>query len=122
MTGAALRLSTLCGLSCGPACWVGSFGVEWGFSPPCLSCRELLSVGYCDSRPAFPEIALSLQELDSAVSQLPADELSAFERWVEEDVEDAGDRRLEEDIKAGRLDGAGRRADADFEAGRCKPL
>jgi hypothetical protein len=65
---------------------------------------------------------MSLRELESAVSQLPADELTAFARWFEEYLADAWDRRIEEDIKAGRLDEAGRRADADFDAGRCRPL
>ena len=65
---------------------------------------------------------MSLQELESAVRQLPADELTAFAHWFEEYLADAWDRRIEEDIEAGRLDEAGRRADADFEAGRCKPL
>lgn len=65
---------------------------------------------------------MSLQELEAAVTQLPADELSAFARWLEEYVADAWDRRIEADIKAGRLEQAGRRADADFEAGRCKPI
>jgi hypothetical protein len=68
------------------------------------------------------EIAVSLHELESAVSQLPTDELTAFARWFEEYQADAWDRRIEADIKAGRLDEAGDRADADFEAGRCKPL
>jgi hypothetical protein len=65
---------------------------------------------------------VSLHELESAVSRLPADELTTFARWFEEYLADAWDRRIEDDIKAGRLDEAGRRADADFEAGRCKPL
>ena len=65
---------------------------------------------------------MSLPELQSAVGQLPADELDAFARWFEEYLADAWDRRIEQDIQAGRLDEAGRRADADFEAGRCKPL
>jgi hypothetical protein len=65
---------------------------------------------------------MSLQELESAISQLPDDELTAFARWFEEYLADAWDRRIEADIQAGRLDEAGRRADADFEAGRCKPL
>ena len=65
---------------------------------------------------------MSLQELESAVSQLPADELNAFAQWFEEYLADAWDRRIEADMKAGRLDEAGSRADADFEAGRCKPL
>lgn len=65
---------------------------------------------------------MSLQELEAAVSQLPADELTAFAQWFEEYLADAWDQRIEADIKSGRLDDAGRRADADFEAGRCKPL
>jgi hypothetical protein len=54
---------------------------------------------------------MSLHELESAVSQLPADQLSAFARWFEEYRADVWDRRIEADIKAGRLDQAGRRAD-----------
>jgi hypothetical protein len=65
---------------------------------------------------------VSLHELESAVNQLPADELATFARWFEEYLADAWDRRIEADVKAGRLDEAGRRADADFEAGRCDPL
>ena len=65
---------------------------------------------------------MSLRELENAVSNLPADELASFARWFEEYLADAWDRQLEKDIRAGRLDEAGRRADADFEAGRCKPL
>jgi hypothetical protein len=65
---------------------------------------------------------MSLHELEVAVAQLPAEELSAFAQWFEEYLAEVWDRRIEEDIRAGRLDEAGRRADADFEAGRCKPL
>jgi hypothetical protein len=65
---------------------------------------------------------VSLHELESAVSRLPVEELSAFAQWFEEYLADAWDRRIEADIKAGRLDEAGSRADAEFEAGRCKPL
>ncbi len=65
---------------------------------------------------------VSLQELEAAVAQLPAEDLTAFARWFEEYLADAWDRRIEADIRAGRLDEAGRRADADFEAGRCEPL
>jgi hypothetical protein len=65
---------------------------------------------------------MSLKELETAISQLPDDELNAFARWFEEYLADAWDRRIEADIEAGRLDEAGRRADADFDAGRCTPL
>jgi len=32
-----------------------------------------------------------------------------------------GDRQIERDILTGRLERAGKRADEDFEAGRCSP-
>ena len=72
--------------------------------------------------PSFPEVAVSLNELETAVSHLPGEELAVFARWFEEFIADAWDRRIEADIQVGRLDEAGRRADADFEAGRCKLL
>jgi len=65
---------------------------------------------------------MSLPELEEAVAGLPEDELAAFARWFDEFQADAWDRRIEADIHAGRLDEAGRKADADFEAGRCTPL
>lgn len=65
---------------------------------------------------------MSLRELETAVANLPPTDLASFARWFEEYLADTWDRRIEEDIRAGRLDEAGRKADADFEAGRCKPL
>lgn len=65
---------------------------------------------------------MSIGELETAVTQLPADDLTAFAQWFEEFLADAWDRRIEADILAGKLDEAGRRADADFEAGRRRPL
>jgi hypothetical protein len=65
---------------------------------------------------------MSLQELEAVVTTLPPADLAAFARWFEEYLADAWDRRIEEDIRAGRLDEAGRQADADYEAGRCTPL
>jgi len=65
---------------------------------------------------------MSLNELEAAVTRLPDADLAAFTRWFEEFLADAWDRRIEADIRAGRLDEAARRANADFEAGRCTPL
>jgi len=65
---------------------------------------------------------MSVEELKVAVAQLPTDDLDHFSRWFEEFLADEWDRRIEADILAGRLDAAGRRADEDFEAGRCTPL
>lgn len=91
---------------------------------PIVRGRLAASESVCDTGMAAlecPEIDVSLQELETAVSRLPADELNAFARWFEEYLADEWDRRIEADIMAGRLDEAGRKADADFEAGLVEP-
>jgi hypothetical protein len=65
---------------------------------------------------------MSIEELQSAVAQLPVEELDRFSRWFEEFLADQWDKQIEADILAGRLDDAGRRADEEFEGGRCTPL
>jgi uncharacterized membrane protein YccC len=65
---------------------------------------------------------MSIQEIESAVANLPPEDLARFARWFEEYLADEWDRQIEQDIEAGRLDEAGDRADADFEAGRFTPL
>jgi hypothetical protein len=62
------------------------------------------------------------KELESAVTSLSQEELATFSRWFEEYLADVWDRRMETDILSGKLDDAGRKADEDFEAGRCTPL
>ncbi len=63
---------------------------------------------------------MSVQEIKEVVSQLPASELSDLSLWFDEHVADQWDRQIEADILAGRFDAAGKRAVADFEAGRCQ--
>ncbi|PYI92860.1 MAG: hypothetical protein DME97_08585 [Verrucomicrobia bacterium] len=65
---------------------------------------------------------MSVEEIESAVSKLSEPELSRFIRWFEEFAADEWDRQIETDIRAGRLDAAGKRADEQFEAGNCTPL
>lgn len=65
---------------------------------------------------------MSIQELEQAISQLSLDEFTRLARWIDEYRAELWDRQIEADIRAGRLDEAGRRADADFDAGRCTPL
>ena len=65
---------------------------------------------------------MSVEDLESAILWLSAEELARFSAWFEQFMADQWDRQIEEDIKAGRLDAAGKRADEDFEAGRCTPL
>lgn len=65
---------------------------------------------------------MSVQELKSAITLLPGADLNRFARWFEEYLADAWDRQIEADAASGRLDAAVRKADADFDAGRCTPL
>jgi hypothetical protein len=65
---------------------------------------------------------MSVEELESAITRLSPDELARFSDWFENFIADQWDRQIEADIAAGRLDAAGRKADEDFEAGKCTPL
>ena len=65
---------------------------------------------------------MSVEEIESAITRLTAGELARFSQWFEEYAADQWDRQIEADILAGRFDAAGKRAEAEFEAGRCKPL
>ena len=65
---------------------------------------------------------MSVEELEIVVSRLSAAELTRFSEWFEEFLSRQWDEQIEADIISGRLDAAGKRADEDFEAGRCTPL
>ena len=65
---------------------------------------------------------MSVQDIESAVARLSKEELTQFSQWFEEYVANEWDRQIEADILAGRFDAAGKRAKADYEAGRCTPL
>jgi hypothetical protein len=65
---------------------------------------------------------MSVDELQSAIVQLSAEEIDRFSRWLDEYRADLWDQRIESDILTGHLDSAGERADEDFEAGVCTPL
>jgi len=54
--------------------------------------------------------------------RLSSEDLATLSKWFEEYVADQWDRQIEADSRAGRFDAAGKRAKADYEAGRCTPL
>jgi hypothetical protein len=64
----------------------------------------------------------AVQKLQSAVSQLSADELAHFRKWFDEFEAEAWDKQFEEDAKSGKLDQLANQAIADFRAGKCKEL
>jgi len=64
----------------------------------------------------------TLEELEKAVTELPADQLAEFRAWFEEFEAARFDERIERDAKAGRLDRLADQAVADFRAGRVREL
>lgn len=65
---------------------------------------------------------MSIKELEKAVSTLPPEELSQFSSWFEEFIADEWDKRFDADVTAGKFDDLARKADEEFEAGRCTEL
>ena len=64
----------------------------------------------------------AVQKLQSAVSQLSAEELSRFRAWFDEFDAEVWDGQFEEDVESGKLDRLANRAIANFRAGKCKQL
>ncbi|MCE0521298.1 MAG: hypothetical protein LV480_00110 [Methylacidiphilales bacterium] len=61
-------------------------------------------------------------EIESAISKLSREELSALRAWFKEFDAEAWDRQFEEDVKAGRLDALADEALRDLREGRCTDL
>ena len=65
---------------------------------------------------------MSALEIQQAIEQLPEKERWKLVDWFKEFMADEWDRQIERDVAAGKFDKIFAKADADFEAGRCKPL
>jgi hypothetical protein len=64
----------------------------------------------------------TLEDIERAVTELPADELARFRAWFDEFEATRFDQKIERDAKAGRLDRLAGQALADFRAGRAREL
>lgn len=64
----------------------------------------------------------TLTEIQKAIIGLSAREQQQLARWFEEELEDAWDAQIEEDVKSGRLDHLIAQAEVDIAAGRVKSL
>ncbi len=63
-----------------------------------------------------------VKELQSAVSQLSAEELARFRAWFDEFDAEVWDGQFDEDVESGKLDRHANRAIADFRTGKCKRI
>ena len=64
----------------------------------------------------------AVHELQSAVSQLSAEELARFRAWFDEYDAEVWDGQFEKDVESGKVDRLANRAIADFRAGKRKQL
>jgi hypothetical protein len=64
----------------------------------------------------------TVQEIESAVTKLSPQELSAFRDWFSEFDAAAWDQRFEKDVAAGHLNALADEALQDLREGRCREL
>lgn len=64
----------------------------------------------------------NLQEIETAISQLSTNELTAFRVWFAEFDAEVWDRQFEEDVASGRLNELAERALQHLREGRCTDL
>lgn len=64
----------------------------------------------------------TIHEIESAVRQLPPQDLAAFRDWFSQFDAIAWDKQFEIDVAAGRLDGLADEALRDSREGQCSDL
>lgn len=64
----------------------------------------------------------TIQEIQTAVSELSPEELSVFRAWFAEFNAKAWDQEFEQDVTAGRLEALAEEALRDLHEGRCTDL
>ena len=66
--------------------------------------------------------SMSVQELETAVSELSREDLAAFRKWFVEFDEEAWDKQFKEDVAPGRLSNLAEEALSDLREGRTTAL
>jgi hypothetical protein len=65
---------------------------------------------------------MSVKEIEAAIAQLPPQELAELMAWLSEHHAQVWDRKIEEDLEAGRLDAVLAEVDREYEEGLARPL
>jgi hypothetical protein len=65
---------------------------------------------------------MSVQDIQTAIAELPAGEVDALLEWIEEYRAEAWDRQIARDVEAGRFDALRERVRQQRKAGQCQPL
>jgi len=65
---------------------------------------------------------MGIKQIEKAIAQLPAKDLAELMSWLEDYHAQIWDKRIEEDLDAGRLDALLDEVDQEYEAGLSQPL
>lgn len=65
---------------------------------------------------------MSVQEIQTAIVELPPGEREDLWEWIEEYRSDAWDRQIARDVEAGRFDALRQRVREQRQAGQCRPF
>ncbi len=65
---------------------------------------------------------MSVEELEAAITNLPAHELAALMAWLAEYNAKVWDQRIEADLESGHLDAVLAEVEREYEAGLARPL
>jgi hypothetical protein len=64
----------------------------------------------------------TVEAITSAIAQLPPEQVAQVRAWLNERAEAEWDTQIEQDERAGRLDGLAARALAEHRGARIRPL
>ena len=65
---------------------------------------------------------MDIKQIEVAITQLPPEELAELVSWLEDYHAQVWDKRIEEDLEAGRLDKVLAEVEEEYEAGLTDPL
>lgn len=65
---------------------------------------------------------MSVQEIETAITQLSTKELTMLQAWLDEYHAQVWDRQIEDDLEVGRLDTVLAEVEQEYQAGLTKPL
>lgn len=65
---------------------------------------------------------MSITEIETAITQLPAEEVDKLMSWLEEYHASIWDKQIADDLDAGKFDNLLQEVEEEIEAGMAKPL
>ena len=65
---------------------------------------------------------MDVQEIESAISQLPRAQVAELATWFEQFHAELWDTQIEQDMRDGRLNSLLEETKRDFDSGRCESL